>query len=95
MAGVTVANLYYNQSLLAVISRELHISALLTNLITVLTQIGYVLGLMFIIPSGDMVNRRRIIVLCMCGAFLGAVTFALSTNVFLLWAASCCWAVAP
>lgn len=94
MAGVTVANLYYNQSLLAVISCELHVSALLTNLITVLTQIGYVLGLMFIIPSGDMVNRRRIIVLCMCGAFLGAVIFALSTNVFSLWAASlllgCC-----
>ena len=65
LAGVTVANLYYNQPLLEMISSDLGISHITANLITVITQVGYAFGLFFIIPSGDLYSRRRIISVCM------------------------------
>lgn len=49
LAGVTVANLYYNQPLLEMISSDLGISHITANLITVITQVGYAFGLFFII----------------------------------------------
>jgi hypothetical protein len=54
LAGVTVANLYYNQPLLELICRDTGISQVQANLITVFTQTGYALGLLFIIPLADM-----------------------------------------
>lgn len=88
MAGLTVANLYYNQPLLEVISTELGVSQVLTNLITVITQIGYVLGLMFIIPSGDLFSRRKIILYSMSVAIITAAVIGLSHNIYLIWLAS-------
>lgn len=63
VAGVSVANLYYCQPLLNVMCRDLGITEFQANLIPMITQIGYALGLLFIIPLGDLYDRRRIIVL--------------------------------
>ena len=41
VAGISVANLYYNQPLLNVIRHELGVSEFKTNLIAMITQIGY------------------------------------------------------
>ena len=49
MAGFTVANLYYNQPLLDMICRETGITQVEANLITVITQIGYALGLLLVV----------------------------------------------
>ena len=54
IAGLTVANCYYNQPLLEMIRHDLDISQHSANLITVATQIGYALGLCFLIPMGDL-----------------------------------------
>ena len=59
MAGFTVANLYYNQPLLDMICRETGITQVEANLITVVTQIGYALGLLFVVPLADMVPVRE------------------------------------
>ena len=48
VAGISVANLYYNQPLLNMIRHELGVSEFKTNLIAMVTQIGYALGLLFI-----------------------------------------------
>ena len=88
MAGVTVANLYYNQPLLDMICRETGITQVEANLITVITQIGYALGLLFIVPLADMVSVRRIVVLGMSVAAVSAVTIGCSDNVWLLWGGS-------
>ena len=64
IAGVSVANLYYNQPLLNRISEDLHVSEFTANLIPMVTQIGYAAGLLFIIPLGDLYKRRNIIVIC-------------------------------
>lgn len=88
IAGLTVANCYYNQPLLEMIRHDLGISQHSANLITVATQIGYALGLCFLIPMGDLYSRRRIIVTNMTVAAIMAIIIALAHNVWLLWGAS-------
>lgn len=63
ISGVAVANLYYNQPLLNRMGEDLHVSEFTANLIPMVTQIGYALGLLFIIPLGDLYKRRNIIVM--------------------------------
>jgi predicted MFS family arabinose efflux permease len=60
--GVIVANLYYAQPLVGVISSSIGLSANSSGLIVTLTQIGYVVGLLFIVPMGDIVENRRLVV---------------------------------
>ena len=88
ISGLTVANCYYNQPLLEMIRHDLGISQHSANLITVATQIGYALGLCFLIPMGDLYSRRRIIVTNMTVAAIMAIIIALAHNVWLLWGAS-------
>lgn len=88
MAGFTVANLYYNQPLLDLICRETGITQVEANLITVVTQIGYALGLLFVVPLADMVSVRRIVVVGMTVAAVSAVTIGLAGNVWVMWGAS-------
>jgi predicted MFS family arabinose efflux permease len=88
MAGFTVANLYYNQPLLDIICRETGITQVEANLITVITQIGYALGLLFVVPLADMVSVRRIVVLGMSVAAVSAVAIGCADSVWLLWGGS-------
>lgn len=88
LAGLTVANMYYNQPLLEMMHNDLNITMVQANFITVITQIGYACGLLFVIPAGDLYNRRHISVTCMSLAtvMLLAITFAKS--IYIIWTAS-------
>lgn len=88
IAGLTVANCYYNQPLLEMIRHDMGVSQHEANLITVVTQIGYALGLCFMIPMGDLYSRRRIIVINMSIAAVMAVFIAFSQKVWIVWGAS-------
>lgn len=88
IAGLTVANCYYNQPLLEMIRHDMGVSQHEANLITVITQIGYALGLCFLIPMGDLYSRRRIIVINMSVAAVMAVFIAFSQRVWIVWGAS-------
>jgi len=88
IAGFTVANCYYNQPLLELIRHDLGITEQHANLITVITQIGYALGLFFLIPTGDIYSRRRMIIINMSIAAISAVAIAFAQNVWLIWGAS-------
>jgi predicted MFS family arabinose efflux permease len=59
--GAAVANLYYIQPLLSVVARDLHVSDGSAGLLVTCAQIGYVAGLAFIVPIGDIVERRRLV----------------------------------
>ncbi|NVI98881.1 MFS transporter [Myxococcus sp. AM009] len=61
-AGATVANLYYNQPLLGDIGADLGVSGSALGLVPMLTQVGYAVGMFFIVPLGDSLERRRVIV---------------------------------
>jgi predicted MFS family arabinose efflux permease len=60
--GLAVANNPSAQPLLPVIGASLHLSAGVTGLIVTVAQIGYALGLVLLLPLGDLVERRRLVV---------------------------------
>lgn len=59
-AGLIVANLYYAQTLVGPISAATSLSTEAAGLIVTLTQVGYALGLLFIVPLGDLLENRRL-----------------------------------
>jgi predicted MFS family arabinose efflux permease len=59
--GAAAANLYYAQPLLDTLSRVFSVSTGTSGLIVTVAQIGYVVGLAFVVPLGDLVERRRLI----------------------------------
>jgi predicted MFS family arabinose efflux permease len=70
--GLSVANLYYNQPLLAQMARDFHADVRQVGSIPLLTQIGTAFGMLLFVPLGDITERRRLIV-----TLLALVTVAL------------------
>lgn len=88
MAGVAVANLYYCQPLLNMIREDLQLSEFQVNLMPVCTQVGYALGLLFIIPMGDMYNRRKTMMWCAFTLMVSLLSIAFARSIWVLLAAS-------
>ena len=88
VAGVSVANIYYIQPLLNMIRHELGISEFRTNLIAMVTQIGYAAGLLFITPLGDLYQRKKIILVNFTVLIFSLLTIALTHNFHLILIAS-------
>ena len=88
IAGISVANLYYNQPLLNRISRDLQTSEFTANLIAMITQIGYAIGLLFIIPLGDLFKRKTIILINFTVLVVSLLTIALTPYIQLILFAS-------
>jgi predicted MFS family arabinose efflux permease len=87
--GVIVANIYYAQPLVGMIAPSLDMPARVASLIVTLTQLGYAAGLLFLVPLGDVVENRRLLVVTVLASILPLLVLgtARSTGVFL--AASC------
>ncbi len=70
--GAIVANLYYSQPLLHEVSRSFGVGTAATSLVVTCTQIGYALGLLLVVPLGDLRPRRSLVVgvFVLCAAFL-------------------------
>lgn len=75
--GIIVANLYYAQPLVGLISSAIGLSTSSAGLIVTLTQIGYVVGLLFLVPLGDIVENRKLVVISLLLS-----TVALTATVF-------------
>lgn len=61
-AGLVVANLYYAQPLLDLLASVFHVGAATIGLVVTMTQVGYALGLAFLVPLVDIVERRGLVV---------------------------------
>lgn len=85
-AGLIVANLYYAQTLVGPISSATGLSTEAAGLIVTLTQVGYALGLLFIVPLGDLLENRRLVftALLATAAALALAAFSSSAWMFLV-----------
>jgi predicted MFS family arabinose efflux permease len=59
--GATVANMYYAQPLLHTLGSAFRVSTGTSGLLVTISQVGYVVGLAFLVPLGDLVERRALI----------------------------------
>ncbi len=84
--GLVAANLYYGQPLAGPISQSLGFTPAATGLIVTLTQIGYGLGLLLIVPLGDLLENRKLVLtlVALSAAALVGAAFAWSPSLFLL-----------
>lgn len=60
--ALAVANVYFVQPLLDSIAHSLHVAPRLIGIVVTATQIGYALGLVFIVPLGDLINRKGLMI---------------------------------
>ena len=88
--GVVVANLYYCQPLLGALSRAFHVSEESASFVNICSQMGYGLGLFFIVPLGDMLARRKLLIWMHLLAALTLLGFAFSPDIEWLYFFSVC-----
>ncbi|MFI6638831.1 MFS transporter [Streptomyces sp. NPDC050504] len=92
--GIAVANVYFAQPLLVSLGEEFAISPAALGAVVTLTQVGYGLGLFFLVPLGDLLDPRRLItgqlallavaLLCVAGANSATALLAAMAAVGLL-----------
>ncbi len=87
--GLLVANIYYAQPLIAEIAQSLGLATGAAGLIVTMSQIGYGVGLLFVVPLGDLVENRKLILIsvALSAVALACAAFAPSAALFLTCAA--------
>ncbi len=84
--AIVVANLYYVQPLVGLISRDYGMAVSASGLLVTVTQLGYAAGLILVVPLADILENRRLI-LVLTGSLvvaLIAAAFAPTALLFLL-----------
>ncbi|MBI0113048.1 MULTISPECIES: MFS transporter [unclassified Gilliamella] len=82
--GITVASNYYAQPLLHSITDDLHIAVKHAGLIIMAAQFSYAVGLLFITPLGDKIERKQLILTLMILSICGLIISAISKNLWML-----------
>lgn len=88
ISGLVVANNYYNQPLLALISEDLQIPEAAASKISVLTQLGYAAGLLLIVPLGDKLFRKKLILIDLVLVFASLLWMTFAQKLWMLYVAS-------
>lgn len=88
--GIMVANLYYCQPLLGSFTEVFHVSENASAWINICSQLGYGLGLFFIVPVGDMMQRRNLLTSMHVFAAIAVAGAALSQNIWMMYFFSVC-----
>ena len=86
--GIIVANLYYCQPLIVLIASEFNVPETEAGTITYLTQAGYAIGLFFMVPLGDKIERKKQILVTTFASVLALIMAAVSKSFFVLEIAS-------
>jgi predicted MFS family arabinose efflux permease len=86
-SGIAAANIYYNQPMLGLIEADFP-QETVTALIPTATQLGYALGLFFLLPLGDIVHRKRLIIVQFLVLAVALALTALAPSGWLLALAS-------
>jgi predicted MFS family arabinose efflux permease len=83
-SGFAIGNLYWAQPLLVQIMDGFGLPAANGGLLVTATQIGYAMGILFILPLGDFVRRKRMIAIVMVLSVLALVSCAISPSFIIL-----------
>jgi len=87
-AGVCLANFYYVQPLLVDIGRSFGLTEAVMGLVPTLTQLGLGLGVLFLLPLGDVMDNRRIVSIAIAFQILALFVMATATALPFFLAAS-------
>ncbi|MCX5400761.1 MFS transporter [Streptomyces sp. NBC_01335] len=87
-SGLTVANLYYAQPLLSSLSDVFGVPTATTGALVTLTQVGYVVGMLFLVPLGDRLEKRKLVTVLLTITTAALVVAGLAPNFPVLLAAS-------
>jgi predicted MFS family arabinose efflux permease len=88
IAGISVANIYYNQPLLDDLRKAFPHSASWVGTVPAVTQLGYAAGMLLLAPLGDRFDRRRLILLQTAGLCIALLCAAAAPTLAVLVAAS-------
>ncbi|AWL29942.1 MFS transporter [Acinetobacter defluvii] len=83
--GLCAGANYYCQPLVHSIQQYFHVPESQVALTVTFAQVSYALGLLFIVPIGDIVNKTKFIPLLMSFAALGLLLCAFAVNLPMLW----------
>ncbi len=83
-SGLAIGNLYWAQPLLVQIMDGFGLPAANGGLLVTATQIGYAMGILFILPLGDFVRRKRMIAIVMALSVIALVSCAISPSFIIL-----------
>ncbi len=61
-SALAVANVYFAQPLLESMAKSLNVQSAAIGMVVTMTQVGYGAGLLFIVPLGDIVNRKYLVI---------------------------------
>ncbi|KRE22158.1 transporter [Bosea sp. Root483D1] len=86
-SGLAVANAYFAHPLLDIIADDLKLSRATVGLVVGATQLGYGLGLILLVPLGDLVDRRKLVMLQSLLSVAALICVAFSTSGAMLLAA--------
>ncbi len=86
--AMAVSNLYLNQPLLPDMAKTLQVTERQIGLVATAAQVGYALGILLFVPLGDIVERRRLILIMLVSVSLFSVGEALATDLLSLTAMS-------
>lgn len=80
--GLVVASNYYAQPLLETIASQFNLTTNMAGFIVTAAQLGYAAGLLFLVPLGDIFERKRLILTMTSLSAIGLLITALSNNVW-------------
>jgi len=79
-SGLSVANVYYAQPLLDALAQDFAISQAAVGGVITATQLGCALALLFLVPLGDRVDRRRLMALQMLALIVALIAVGMAQS---------------
>ena len=86
--GLAVGNIYYAQPLLDTLEIQFQVSQSVIGLVITMTQIGYATGLLLLVPLGDLIENRRLIITILFGTVTSLLIAALAPTILIFFLAS-------
>lgn len=87
-AGITVSNLYLTQPLLPLVAESLKVSSSQVGFLPTIGQAGYALGILLIVPLGDVLRRRGLLTFALAGLIVALAGAALAPSLGVLMVAT-------